>query len=55
MITQKLEKLDDKILIVGRAIGVSRSASSIYSPDHGVLHGELYYVGEGYHCWLAKT
>jgi hypothetical protein len=53
--TQQLEKLDDRICIVGRAIGATRSASSIWGEDWGVMHGELYYTGTGYHAWASKT
>jgi hypothetical protein len=53
--TQELKKLDDRISIVGRATGATRSASSIYNDGYGVMHGELYYTGDGHHAWLAKT
>jgi hypothetical protein len=36
------ENLDNRISIVGRLIGATRSASSIYNDDNGVMHGELY-------------
>jgi hypothetical protein len=58
--TQELEKLDYKIRIipalVGRAFGgATRSASSKYNDDHGVMHGELYYMGAGAHAWCVAT
>ena len=52
---QQLEKQDDRIRILGRAVGATRSASSICNDDHGVMHGELYYTGAGAHAWCVAT
>jgi hypothetical protein len=40
---------------VGSAVGATRSASSIFGDDWGVMHGELNYTGAGVHAWAAKT
>ena len=54
--TQQLQKLDDRtVRILGRAVGATRSASSIYNDNCGVMHGELNYTGAGEHAWAAKT
>lgn len=53
-ITQKLERVDDRIRIVGRATGATRSASSKYN-DCEIMNGELYYTGAGAHAWCAGT
>jgi hypothetical protein len=53
--TQQFEKLHDRIRVVGRAFGATRSASSIDSDDVGVMHGELNYSGAGCHAWAANT
>jgi hypothetical protein len=53
-ITQKLERLDDRTRIVGRATGVIRSASSKYN-DCEIMNGELFYIGAGAHAWCAGT
>ena len=57
--TQELQKLDDRIRIIpsllGRAAGATRSVSSIFDDKCGVMHGELYYTGDGWHAWASKT
>lgn len=55
--TKKLESLDGSIEtpLFGQAVEAIRSASSIQNENAGVLHGELYYTGPGYHSWNAKT
>jgi hypothetical protein len=56
--TQQLQKLDYRIrkipALVGIAFGATRSASSIWSDDHGVMQGELYNTGGGT-SWAAKN
>ena len=53
--TQQLQKLEDKIRLVGRAFGATRSASSINNDDLGVMNGELNYSGAGCHAWASLT
>jgi len=40
---------------VGRAIGATRSASSIFNDTLGVMHGELNYTGDGKQAWGSKS
>jgi hypothetical protein len=54
-ITQQFEKLDEKIRLVGRTFGATRSASSIDNEDVAVMNGELNYSGAGCHAWAANT
>jgi len=54
-ITHKLENLEGKIRLVGRAFGATRSASSINNDDLGVMNGELNYSGAGCHAWASLT
>ena len=53
--TQQLQKLDDRTRILRRVVGATRSASSIYNDNYGVMHGELNYTGDGHHAWASKT